>query len=324
MNWPRHLLDVDELELTDLEAIMREAEAMRELIRSDGGSVGRLGGRQVALLFAEPSTRTRLSFEVAARRLGAQTYLFEPMSSSMVKGETLADTVRNLDAIGFDMLVVRHHRSGAPWVAARYFGGSVVNAGDGWHAHPTQALLDLFTLKKHFDQLRGRKIAIVGDVLHSRVARSNVRTLTVAGADVWLCGPKHWLRGLDRLPATLTTDLDAALRDAEAVIGLRVQKERMSGSALSLDEYVSRYQITEARLSTAAPNAVYLHPGPINEGVEVTREVARGPRSLVLQQARNGVPVRMAVLAMVGASPRRATPLGQTSSAMRDLSSAIR
>jgi aspartate carbamoyltransferase catalytic subunit len=260
-----------------------------------------LQDENVALLFAEPSTRTRLSFELAARRLGAETYVLDPISSSMVKGETLVDTVRNLDAIGFSMLVVRHHRAWAAAVAARYFGGSVVNAGDGWHAHPTQALLDLFTLQREFGSLARRKICIVGDVLHSRVAKSNVWSLRQAGAEVWLCGPATWLRGLSGLPAVVSDDFDGALAGADAVMGLRVQRERMA-PGVSLEEYVTRYQVTEERLARAAPNAVFLHPGPINEGVEVTREVARGPRSLVLEQARNGVPVRMAVLATLAGS----------------------
>lgn len=301
-----HLLDVEGMGADDIGHILSVATEFR----SDAGRAsfvdGGLRGSNVALLFAEPSTRTRLSFELAARRLGAETYLLEPQSSSMVKGETLVDTVRNLDAIGFDFLVVRHHRSGAPWVAARYFAGHVVNAGDGWHAHPTQALLDLFTLTRELGHLRGRKITIVGDVLHSRVARSNVWTMTQAGAEVWLCGPGQWLRGLESLPVTLTTELDAALQDADAVMGLRVQKERMA-AGVSPDEYFDRYQITESRLARSAPGARYLHPGPINEGVEVTREVARGPRSLVLEQARNGVPVRMAVLMMLAGSAAAAS-----------------
>jgi aspartate carbamoyltransferase catalytic subunit len=309
----RHLLDVDELSAADLDLILRESARLRESIDSGDGLAGNLRGENVALLFAEPSTRTRLSFELAARRLGAETYVLEPISSSMVKGETLVDTVRNLDAIGFSALVVRHHRAGAAAVAARYFSGSVVNAGDGWHAHPTQALLDLFTLSRELGDMHGRKIAIVGDVLHSRVARSNVWTLTRSGAEVVLCGPAAWLRGLDSLPVTLTTDLDAALRDADAVMGLRVQRERMGGSALSIGEYVERYQITERRLARAAPAARYMHPGPINEGVEVTRDVARGPRSLVLEQARNGVPVRMAVLALLRAPARNPTYVGTRS-----------
>ncbi len=309
MSWPtRHLLDVDDLTREELERILSLAEVFDGVGESDV-----LRGAHVALVFAEPSTRTRLSFELAARRLGAETYVLDPGSSSMVKGETLVDTVRNLDALGFQFLVVRHHRAGAASVAARYFSGAVVNAGDGWHAHPTQALLDLFTLTRELGDLSGRKVAIVGDVLHSRVARSNVWTLSTAGANVWLCGPSTWLRGLDHLPVTLTTDLDAALRDADAVMGLRVQRERMA-PGLSLDEYVGRFQITERQLAQSAPRARYLHPGPINEGVEVTREVARGPRSLVLQQARNGVPVRMAVLAILR---------GLSAEVGRDLSKAV-
>ena len=289
----RHLLDVDDLSAEDLGRIMSMAEVFMDV-----STRVVLRGAPMALLFAEPSTRTRLSFEMAARRLGGETYVLDPTSSSMVKGETLVDTVRNLDALGYRFLIVRHHRAGAAAVAARYFGGSVVNAGDGWHAHPTQALLDLFTLRRHFgsDDLSLRKVTIVGDVMHSRVAKSNVWTLANSGASVFLCGPREWLRGLESLPAMLTDDLNTALRDADAVMGLRVQKERMA-RGVSLDAYIERYQVTEARLSKLAPSAPYLHPGPINEGVETTREVARGPRSLVLEQARNGVPVRMAVLA---------------------------
>ena len=311
MTWTdSHLLDVEALSRGQIEAILATATEMRDVLDRGEGLGARLRGQHVALLFAEPSTRTRLSFELAARRLGAETYLLDPPSSSMTKGETLADTVRNLDAIGFTMLVLRHHRSGAPWVAARHFGGHVVNAGDGWHAHPTQALLDLFTLRRAWgggaDALRGRKIAIVGDVVHSRVARSNIWTLTQAGADVWLCGPSAWVRPFDSMADSLPSDrrlfvtdsLESALSHADAVMGLRVQKERMQ-SGVSADEYVSRYQVNSRALAWAKPGALYLHPGPINEGVEVSRDVCLGPRSLVLEQARNGVPIRMAVLSLV-------------------------
>jgi len=301
----RHLLDVDALSAEEVDRILSKAEVLMDV-----STRVVLHGAPVALLFAEPSTRTRLSFELAARRLGGETYLLEPGSSSMVKGETLVDTVRNLDALGYRFLIVRHHRAGAAAVAARYFSGSVVNAGDGWHAHPTQALLDLFTLRRHFGtaDLSQRKITIVGDVMHSRVAKSNVWTLTNSGASVFLCGPREWLRGLESLPAMLTDDLNTALRDADAVMGLRVQKERMA-SGVSLGAYIERYQVTESRLSRFAPSAPYLHPGPINEGVETTREVARGPRSLVLEQARNGVPVRMAVLATLSSATKSLSEL---------------
>lgn len=303
---PRHLLDVDEWSDAWIEAVLDNAARARDAGERHGNE---LLGCRVVLLFAEPSTRTRLSFEMAARRLSAETYVIDPASSSMVKGETLVDTVRNLDALGADMIVMRHHRAGAPWVAARYFGGAVVNAGDGWHAHPTQALLDLLTLRRAFgggtEALRGKKVAIVGDLLHSRVAHSNVWTLTRAGADVWVSGPQGWLRGYDALPVRVTTDLNAALDGADAVMGLRVQKERMKGSELSIGAYIEHYQITDERLARSAPHAFYLHPGPINEGVEVTRAVARGPRSLVLEQVANGLAVRMAVLAMLAPSAPR-------------------
>jgi aspartate carbamoyltransferase catalytic subunit len=317
---PRHLLDVDEWSDEWIGAVLSEASRAREAGERHGNE---LLGCRVVVLFAEPSTRTRLSFEMAARGLSAETYVVDPASSSMVKGETLVDTVRNLDALGADMIVMRHHRAGAPWVAARYFGGAVVNAGDGWHAHPTQALLDLLTLRRAFgggaDALRGRKIAIVGDLLHSRVARSNVWTLSRAGADVWVTGPAGWMRGYESARVTSTENLDDALTDASAVMGLRVQKERMRGLSLSIAAYIKRYQITEERLARAAPGAYYLHPGPINEGVEVTREVARGPRSLVLEQVANGLAVRMAVLALLAPSAPRGLRGPQ-----RDFSAALR
>jgi aspartate carbamoyltransferase catalytic subunit len=303
----RHLLDVDELGGDDIEAILRDAERHRTAY--EAGEVGKqLAGRRIGLLFAEPSTRTRISFELAGGALGAQTFVIDPGRSSLVKGETLADTMRTLAALGTDVLVMRHHRAGAPWVAARYFAGSIVNAGDGWHGHPTQALLDLFTLRRALgDSLAGRKVVIVGDLLHSRVARSNAWTLTSAGAQVWACGPAPWLRGWEalaqELPAGRTLvvgdDLAAALIDADAVMALRIQKERMRGFDLSLPEYVSRYQVSGERMAHAKPDAVFMHPGPVNEGIEVTADVSRGPRSLVLEQVRNGVPVRMAVLARV-------------------------
>ena len=322
----RHLLDVDELDDGALERILTEANRHRE--QHAGKRFGNLVGHRVALLFAEPSTRTRLSFEIAARNLSAETFVIEPRSSSMVKGETLVDTARNLDALGFDYLVMRHHRAGAPYVAARYFGGAVVNAGDGWHAHPTQALLDLLTLRRAFggaEQLRGRKIVIIGDLRHSRVARSNIHTLTRAGMDLWLCGPDGWLRGLEASPVRTTTNLADGLRDADAVMGLRVQRERMRGSSLSMDEYIENFQVTAMRMRLARPGAFYLHPGPINEGLEVTREVARGPRSLVLEQVRNGVAVRTAVLALL--EPARLQSAGgqpRAIPATRDLSSVRR
>lgn len=317
MTWDRrHLIDVDLFSATDLDELLTEAERLRGRIERREGWLDDLRGQSVALLFLEPSTRTRMSFELAARRLGAETFLFDAASSSLTKGESFVDTVRNLDAIGFDWLVVRHHRAGAAAVAARHFSGRIVNAGDGWHAHPTQALLDALTLRRALGELRGSKVVIVGDILHSRVARSNAHLLALAGAGVWFCAPPAWLRGVGDLAIHQTSDLAEALAGADVVMGLRVQKERMAGGKLSVGAYIASYQVTEERLARFAPAARYLHPGPINLGVEVTREVALGPRSLVMEQVRNGVPARMAALGLMATA--------QLVSATRDFSSVIR
>jgi aspartate carbamoyltransferase catalytic subunit len=310
MTWPRHLLDVADMPAALLTTVMEVAAEMRRHVDRRSIPLAELRGRRVALLFAEPSTRTRLSFEIAARNLGAETFVLDAPASSLAKGESVADTARTLAALGADMLVLRHHRSGAPWVAARYFAGHVVNAGDGWHAHPTQALLDLFTLRRAFgeDALAGRKVAIVGDLRHSRVARSNVWTLTASGVDLWLCGPPALLAERDKLSVsnggrlTLTDDLPAALHNADAVMALRLQRERMTSRQVVFEDYIERYQINAWRMAQARPGAFFLHPGPLNQGVEVSAEVASGPASLVAEQVRNGVPVRMAVLALLGRS----------------------
>jgi aspartate carbamoyltransferase catalytic subunit len=342
MSWDRrHLIDVEDFSADDVAAVMAEAARLRARLDDGAGWLENLRGRSVALFFSEASTRTRLSFELAARRLGAQTFVLDPGASSLTKGESFVDTVRNLDAIGFDYLVVRHHRAGAAAVAARHFTGHVLNAGDGWHAHPTQALLDLFTLVRLLGDggsvdapdLRGRKVVIVGDIAHSRVARSNAFTLTRAGADVWLCAPRNWLREVPGATLTLSDDLATAVEGAAAVMALRVQKERMRGG-VALDDYINRFQITEERLARLAPDAMFMHPGPINEGIEVTREVALGPRSVVLEQARNGVPVRMAALSLLGRGDGggrgagrgagRGGAAGQATDATRALSSLIR
>jgi aspartate carbamoyltransferase catalytic subunit len=298
----RHLLDVAGLERPELEMVMDRAAAPPE--------AARLRGRRVAILFYEASTRTRISFEVAARTLGAEVIDISAATSSVAKGESLVDTVRTLDALGCHMLVVRHPRSGAAHLAAGHFTGHVVNAGDGWHAHPTQALLDLYTLRRRLvgGRVEGAKIVIVGDVLHSRVARSNIWTLTTSGADLWLCGPAALLRGFDAwaraVPAdrrlTVTSDLAAALRDADAVMALRIQRERMEAWAYGATAgYAARYGIVEDRLRLARPGCIVLHPGPVNEGVELGPEVSGGPRSAIADQVANGVAVRTAVLALL-------------------------
>jgi aspartate carbamoyltransferase catalytic subunit len=313
--WPhRHLLDVDGLTWPQIELVLDTARHMATIVAGERPRSTALKGVGVTNLFYEASTRTRVSFEVAARHLSADVVNVAVIGSSIEKGESLLDTMRTLEALGARILVIRHATSGAPNLVAREFRGAVVNAGDGRHAHPTQALLDLFTLLRHVPDgsLRGRKVVILGDVLHSRVARSNLWTLTAAGADVWVCGPATLLRGFEAWAAagvggerrfTVTSDVEAAIRDADAVMALRIQKERMAAGLLpSLDEYAARYGLTEERLALAAPGCLVLHPGPMNEGVEIAPDVAAGPRSLVTEQVANGVAIRMAVLSLVASA----------------------
>jgi aspartate carbamoyltransferase catalytic subunit len=312
----RHLLDVDVLSWPDIELVMRTTDAMREVLARPIAKVPALRGRNVTILFYEASTRTRVSFEVAAKNLSADVVNIAAATSSVTKGESLVDTVRTVEALGAQLLVMRHAVSGAPYLAAETFSGSVLNGGDGWHAHPTQALLDLYTLRSRFEgeSLVGRKIVILGDVLHSRVARSNLWTLTAAGADVWLCGPATLLRGFEAWAGRgaaagrrfhVTTSIAEALRDADAVMALRIQKERMVGGLLpSLREYAARYGLTRERLATARPGALVLHPGPMNEGVEIAPDVAAGGQSLIEEQVRNGVAVRMALLYLLAGTAR--------------------
>jgi aspartate carbamoyltransferase catalytic subunit len=304
----RHLLDVDVLSWADIELVMRTTDAMREVLGRPIAKVPALRGRNVTILFYEASTRTRVSFEVAAKNLSADVVNIAAATSSVTKGESLVDTVKTVEALGAQMLVMRHSVSGAPYLAAEIFSGSVLNGGDGWHAHPTQALLDLYTMRARFDggSLEGRKVVILGDVLHSRVARSNLWTLTAAGADVWLCGPATLLRGFEAWAGRgaaagrrfhVTSSVDEALRDADVVMALRIQKERMASGLLpSLREYAARYGLTRERLATARPDALVMHPGPMNEGVEIAADVAAGAQSLIEEQVRNGVAVRMALL----------------------------
>jgi len=306
----RHLLDTEGLSWPDIELVMRTAGEMAAIVAGEAEAEPVLRGVNVTNLFYEASTRTRVSFEVAATRLGADVVNVTASGSSVTKGESLLDTMRTLEATGARILVMRHASSGAPHLVARHFAGSVVNAGDGWHAHPTQALLDLFTMQAHLPggSLKDRKVVILGDILHSRVARSNLWVLSAAGADVWICGPSTLLRGFDAWGRagiggrsfTVTSDVSAALRGADVVMALRIQKERMAGGLLpSLGEYASRFGLTRERLGLAAPNAIVMHPGPMNEGVEIAADVANGPQSVITEQVVNGVPVRMALLKLI-------------------------
>ena len=312
----RHLLDVHGLSAADLDLVMRTADAMREVLARPIAKVPAMRGRNVTILFYEASTRTRVSFEVAAKNLSADVVNIAASTSSVTKGESLVDTVRTVEALGAQMLVMRHSVSGAPYLAAEIFGGSVLNGGDGWHAHPTQALLDLYTMRSRLEggSVAGRKIVILGDVLHSRVARSNIWTLTAAGADLWLCGPPTLLRGFEAWAGrgaaagrnfTVTSDVSAALRDADVVMALRIQRERMAAGLLpSMREYAARYGLTSARLATAKPGALVMHPGPMNEGVEIAADVAAGAQSLITDQVTNGVAIRMALLYLLAGVSR--------------------
>jgi aspartate carbamoyltransferase catalytic subunit len=302
----RHLLDVDGLGTADLDLVMRTADAMREILARPIAKVPALRGRNVTILFYEASTRTRVSFEVAAKNLSADVVSIAASTSSVTKGESLVDTVRTVEALGAQMLVMRHSVSGAPYLAAEVFGGSVLNGGDGWHAHPTQALLDLYTMRSRLGSVEGRKVVILGDILHSRVARSNIWSLTASGADLWLCGPSTLLRGFEAWAGRggaagrqfhVTSSIDDAIRDADVVMALRIQKERMASGLLpSLREYAARYGLTAARLANAKPGALVMHPGPMNEGVEIAPDVAAGAQSVITDQVTNGVAIRMALL----------------------------
>lgn len=310
--WTRKdLLDTDTLTQGEIDLILETARGMREIRSRPVSRVSTLRGVTVATLFYEQSTRTRASFEVAAKALGADVVNLTAAGSSVEKGETLIDTVRTLEAIGTDVIVMRHHRSGAPYLAARNTGAAMINGGDGTHAHPTQALLDLFTMVEHLGSLEGRRVVIVGDILHSRVARSNAWALLRYGAEVTLCGPatllpRSYVPQIGEYRCSLTTDFDRAVEGADVVMALRMQKERQQrGLVPSLREYISKYQVNAARMERARPGALLMHPGPMNEGIEVAPDVAHGAQSLVEEQVANGVAIRMALLYLIAARSRR-------------------
>ncbi len=297
MTSSRHLLGIEGLPKAELEQLLTRAHEYRE------GRVGgrHLVGRVVANVFYEASTRTRSSFEVAAASLGAHVLNWTVTGSSASKGETLVDTAKNIAALGVSIIVVRHQHSGAAALVARSVGCSVVNAGDGQHEHPSQALLDAYTLWRRWGTLAGKRVAIVGDILHSRVARSNLHCLKALGASLVFCGPPTMLpTGLAALGAEVTTELDRALDGADAVMMLRIQRERQ-GDALfpTPAEYHARWGLTNERAAALKPEAVVLHPGPVNRGLELSPEVADGQRSLILEQVQNGVAVRKAILEAV-------------------------
>ncbi|MDD5304048.1 MAG: aspartate carbamoyltransferase catalytic subunit [Elusimicrobia bacterium] len=291
----KDLLGLERLSASEIETILDLAASFKLAPPTD-----LLKGRTVAFIFTEASTRTRSSFEMAAKRLGSDVLSFSPVGSSLSKGETLLDTFLNLQAVGVTHFVVRHERSGVLEDLAPLLKASVINAGDGWHEHPTQALLDLLTLRERWGSFKGKKIVILGDIRHSRVARSNLFALKKLGAKVVFCGPTPLCPDdFASLGATVEHDAEKALKGADAVNVLRLQIERMDqGFVPSLADYALAYQLTPARVELMKPEALVMHPGPINRGVEISSEVADGPRSVILEQVANGVLARMAVLAL--------------------------
>ncbi len=312
-----HLLGIEPLSPEEITLILDTAEGFSDIATREIKKVPTLRGKTVVNFFVEPSTRTRSSFELAEKRLSADSLNFSTSTSSLVKGETLLDTLRNLEAMSPDFIVLRHSEAGAPHFLARHgstpIGNAstpIVNAGDGAHEHPTQALLDAFTIRRRKARFAGLKVAIVGDILHSRVARSNVHLLTKMGASVVLCGPPTLLpRGLERLGAAVTHRLDEAVEGADVVMMLRIQRERMEGGFFpTLREYATFYGLDAQRLKRAASDAIVMHPGPINRGVEIMGDVADGEASVILDQVRSGVAVRMAVLYLLAGGDREAAP----------------
>jgi aspartate carbamoyltransferase catalytic subunit len=293
----RHLLGIEPLEPQDIETILDTADGLKEVLDRPIKKVPALRGKTVVNLFYEASTRTRSSFEIAEKVLSADSLSIATSGSSVQKGETLLDTAKNLEAMNPDMIVIRHQASGAPHFLARHCRSAIVNAGDGAHEHPTQALLDALTLRQKKGRLKGLRVAIVGDILHSRVARSNLWLLSKMGASVVLCAPPTLVPpGIETL-APVTHRIDEAVEGCDAIMMLRIQLERMNGGFFpSLREYHQRFGLTEERVRRAKKDVLILHPGPMNRGVEISSEVADGPFSVILDQVTNGVAVRMAVL----------------------------
>lgn len=298
----RHVLDLDDFSAEEIGEILETSVSMKEVLGRAIKQVPTLRGKTIVNMFFEDSTRTRISFELAGKALSANVVNFTARGSSVEKGESLIDTVRTLQALGADMLVMRHGESGAPYLVAQHFHGSVINAGDGRHAHPTQALLDLFTVYQRLGRIEGLKVVIVGDILHSRVARSNLWGFTRMGAQVVLCAPQTLIGPESFWKATwpdvtISSNLDESLAGADVVMALRLQKERMEGGLLpSLREYSRFFALTAERLALAGPHCLVMHPGPMNEGVEIMPDVATSAQSVIEEQVANGVAVRMALL----------------------------
>lgn len=298
----QHLLGLEGVSKEDIKLILDTADSFHSVLERDIPVVPTLRGKTIVNLFYESSTRTRISFELAEKRLSASPLNFSASTSSVNKGESLRDTIKNIEAMKIDMVVVRHQSAGVPYFLTKCTDAVIVNAGDGLHEHPTQALLDMMTIRRHFGKLEGLKVAIIGDIFHSRVARSNAWGMTTMGMNVVLCGPPTLLpQHLDSLGVKITDNLDEALDEADVVMLLRIQLERQSsGTFPSIREYRDRYGIDVEKLQRLKPNVLIMHPGPINRGIEVSSDVADGPNSVVLKQVTNGVAVRMASLFLLG------------------------
>lgn len=297
----KHILGLEELTSDEINLVLDTAETMKEVSSRDVKKVPALKGITVVNLFFEPSTRTRASFEIAEKRLSADVLNFTPGDSSVVKGETLLDTARNLEAMGATVTVIRHSMSGAPWLLAREVNSAIINAGDGFHEHPSQALLDLFTVREIKKQIGGLKILIVGDISHSRVARSNIWGFMKLGAEVRVAGPPTMIPDhIEKVDVKVFYNMEEALRDVDVVMMLRIQKERQdAGLFPSLREYSKFYGLTREKLKLAKEDVIVMHPGPINRGVELSSEVADDVHSVILDQVANGIAVRMAMLYLV-------------------------
>jgi aspartate carbamoyltransferase catalytic subunit len=312
MPWHRrNLITLEELSLDEIEQIHATAVAFKRTLKRSVRKVPALRGKTIVNLFLEPSTRTRMAFDMAAKRLSADVIPFDAATSSTTKGETLRDTAMNIQALQADMIVIRHSAAGAPLYLSKILDIPVINAGDGAHEHPTQGLLDTFTMKEHLGSLRGRKIVILGDILFCRVARSDIYALNKMGAHVTLVGPSTLVPDYFRdMKVEVSHDLKSALADAEVVMLLRIQHERQAAGLFpSLGEYTSMFGLNKTRASWLNPRAIIMHPGPINRGVEIDSELADGERSVILEQVTNGIAVRMAVLYLCsGGHPEKVLP----------------
>lgn len=297
----KHILSIEDLSCEDISFILKTAESFKEISERSIKKVPTLRGKTVIHLFFEPSTRTRLSFEIAAKRMSADTFNISTSTSSAQKGETLIDTAQNLTSMNPDIIIIRHQSSGSPHLLTQHIKASVINAGDGTHEHPSQALLDMMTVNQEKGRIKGLKVAIVGDITHSRVAHSNIIGFSKMGADVFVSGPATLIPpGINKLGATACKTVEEAIDDADVVMALRIQKERQLDPLIpSLREYATFFGINRSLMKHAKPDAIIMHPGPINRGVEMTYDVADGPQSVIMDQVTNGVAIRMALLYLI-------------------------